>query len=300
MFVAEKDDVLTWAALASNPNNKEDPIDQAVFRGFEQHFGAARAAEVVAQYKVREAPSLLALDASCHVISLCRTREATINSLSPLSSLVLCVQVHQFMGFNPVIKRTVVKVTHQGQPLVIAKGLLNKVLDTRHGLDQQQIAAGETDDGELQWQVERFADVAAAVTKADVKLAVAGYKTIAVAVRRPPDLSRPHEGPMVLAGIVPMLDPPRHDTALTVHRIRSAHIDVKMITGDHLNIAKETSRLISLGTNVLPSTSLWPASAQRDELILNADGFAQVLPKDKKEVVMVLQNMGMVSDRAHC
>jgi H+-transporting ATPase len=105
---------------------------------------------------------------------------------------------------------------------------------------------------------------------------------------------------MVLAGIVPMLDPPRHDTALTVHRIRSAHIDVKMITGDHLNIAKETSRLISLGTNVLPSTSLWPASAQRDELILNADGFAQVLPKDKKEVVMVLQNMGMVSDRAHC
>ena len=48
-----KDQVLTWAALASNPNNKEDPIDQSVFRGFEQHFGAARAAEVVAEYKVR-------------------------------------------------------------------------------------------------------------------------------------------------------------------------------------------------------------------------------------------------------
>ena len=47
-----QDEVLTWAALASNPNNKEDPIDQSVFRGFEQHFGAARAAEVVAEYKV--------------------------------------------------------------------------------------------------------------------------------------------------------------------------------------------------------------------------------------------------------
>jgi len=66
------------------------------------------------------------------------------------------------------------------------------------------------------------------------------------------------------------------------------------ITGDHLNIAKETSKLIHLGTNVLPSTILWPASAMRDKLILDADGFAQVLPKDKKEVVMVLQNMGMV------
>jgi len=199
------------------------------------------------------------------------------------------------MGFNPVIKRTVVKATQQGQPLVIAKGLLNKVLDTRHGLDQAQIAAGETDDGELQWRVDRFHEVNEHVKNVDVKLAVAGYKTIAVAVRRPPDLSKPDEGPMVLAGIVPMLDPPRHDTALTVHRIRSAHVDVKMITGDHLNIAKETSRLISLGTNILPSTSLWPASTQRDKMILDADGFAQVLPKDKKEVVMVLQNMSMVS-----
>ena len=51
---------------------------------------------------------------------------------------------------------------------------------------------------------------------------------------------------------------------------------------------------LSLGTNVLPSTALWPASATRDKMILDADGFAQVLPKDKKEVVMVLQNMGMV------
>lgn len=211
-----------------------------------------------------------------------------------LKNIYEYMKVHQFMGFNPVIKRTVVKASHQGQPLIIAKGLLNKVLDTRHGLDQVQIAAGETDDGELQWQVDRYHEVSEHVKKVDVKLAVAGYKTIAVAVRQPPDLSKPNEGPMVLAGIVPMLDPPRHDTALTVHRIRSAHVDVKMITGDHLNIAKETSRLISLGTNVLPSTSLWPASAQRDRMILDADGFAQVLPKDKKEVVMVLQNMGMV------
>merc|ERR1719171_545286 len=67
-----------------------------------------------------------------------------------------------------------------------------------------------------------------------------------------------------------------------------------MITGDHLNIAVETSRLIGLGTNVLPNTDLWPASATRDELIISADGFAQVLPKDKREIVLVLQNRGLV------
>jgi H+-transporting ATPase len=255
------DEVLTWAAIASNPNNKEDPIDQAVFRGFENHFGTERAAGIVGQYKI-----------------------------------------HQFMGFNPIIKRTVVKATVSSssggggtkKPLVITKGLLNKVLDTRHGLDAQQLSSGETDGGELQWSVEGLAQIGPMVKDVDVQLAVKGYKTIAVAVRRPPTLDDPNGGPMVLAGIVPMLDPPRKDTAQTVYRIRDAQVDVKMITGDHLNIAKETSKLIHLGTNVLPSTALWPASATRDKLILDADGFAQVLPKDKKEVVMVLQNMGMV------
>jgi H+-transporting ATPase len=142
--------------------------------------------------------------------------------------------------------------------------------------------------------VERFAQIGESVREADMALALAGYSTIAVAIRHPPSLDHPDEGPMVLAGIVPMLDPPRVDTALTIHRIRDAQIDVKMITGDHLNIAKETSKLIHLGTNILPATALWPASASRDQAILSADGFAQVLPKDKKEVVMVLQNMGMV------
>merc|ERR1719277_1849619 len=91
-----------------------------------------------------------------------------------------------------------------------------------------------------------------------------------------------------------MLDPPRFDTMLTIYRIRQAGIGVKMITGDHLNIAIETSRLIGLGTAILPATDLWPASATRDDTIMTADGFAQVLPKDKREVVLVMQNRGLV------
>merc|ERR1719281_1162167 len=91
-----------------------------------------------------------------------------------------------------------------------------------------------------------------------------------------------------------MLDPPRDDTKQTIYRIRQACIGVKMITGDHLNIAIETSRLIGLGTGILPASDLWPASHERDETIIKADGFAQVLPKDKREIVLVLQNRGLV------
>jgi len=67
-----------------------------------------------------------------------------------------------------------------------------------------------------------------------------------------------------------------------------------MITGDHLNIAKELARQIDLGTNIFANTVLWPASAMRDDLINKADGFAQVMPTDKHEVVAVLQKQGKV------
>merc|ERR1719155_410344 len=63
------------------------------------------------------------------------------------------------------------------------------------------------------------------------------------------------------------MDPPRADTAETIKKIKDAYIDVKMITGDHLNIAKELARQIDLGTNIFANTVLWPASAVRDGVI---------------------------------
>ena len=95
-------------------------------------------------------------------------------------------------------------------------------------------------------------------------------------------------------GTLPIMDPPRHDTAETIRKIKSADVDVKMITGDHLNIARELARQIKLGVNIFPSSDLWPASYARDDLITESDGFAQVMPKDKHEVVRVLQSQGKV------
>ena len=86
---------------------------------------------------------------------------------------------------------------------------------------------------------------------------------------------------MKYAGTLPIMDPPRADTADTIAKIKNAEVDVKMITGDHLNIAKELARQIELGTNIRANTELWPASVTRDQLILNADGFAQVRPRKR-------------------
>ena len=50
-----------------------------------------------------------------------------------------------------------------------------------------------------------------------------------------------------------------------------------MITGDHLNIAKETARLIGMGVNIHAGEETRIASPERNDLIWNADGFAQVM-----------------------
>lgn len=49
-----------------------------------------------------------------------------------------------------------------------------------------------------------------------------------------------------------------------------------MITGDHLNIAKETARLIGMGINIHPGEATREGTESRNELIRDANGFAQV------------------------
>ena len=181
----------------------------------------------------------------------------------------------QFVGFNPTVKRAVAYYDAGPLgPLKVAKGIVTKI-----------IATG--DDGGDCWSCERADAIRDEILEQDAQLSSVGYKTIAVAVAR-------GDGPMRFVGLVPMIDPPREDTKETIRRVRRAGVDVKMCTGDHLNIAKETARLIELGTNIRANTELWPASFVRDELVHECDGFAQVMPKDKREVVLVLQRRGLV------
>lgn len=190
-------------------------------------------------------------------------------------------------GFNPEVKRTVAVVKYGGRNLVVVKGLLSKVLDT---------AAGGKDAGALQWRCQQCATKGfeEAVGKVDEALSGDGYKTLAVCAGY-------EGGEMYFLGLLPMIDPPRFDTAITVSRLMDAGIEVKMITGDHLNIAKETARLVGMATNILPGEATREASYTRDEIIRDAGGFAQVLPRDKRECVLALQRsfnlvVGMTGD----
>jgi len=68
--------------------------------------------------------------------------------------------------------------------------------------------------------------------------------------------------------------------------------------GDQIAIARETSKQLGLGTNILDAGALGDTkkqeSAQTEESIEKADGFAQVFPEHKYHIVDILQRRGHI------
>ncbi|CAN8254134.1 unnamed protein product [Cochlearia groenlandica] len=137
------------------------------------------------------------------------------------------------------------------------------------------------------------------------KFAERGLRSLGLAYQEVPDGDVKGEGgPWDFVALLPLFDPPRHDSAQTIERALHLGVSVKMITGDQLAIAKETGRRLGMGTNMYPSSSLLADNNTEgisiDELIENADGFAGVFPEHKYEIVKRLQSRkhicGMTGD----
>merc|ERR1711881_250595 len=106
-----------------------------------------------------------------------------------------------------------------------------------------------------------------------------------------------------MMGLLTFLDPPRPDTKETVRLSKENGVAVKMITGDHLLIALETSRVLDMGGIIQsaeglplldPETKAKPDNLGRDygDKFLAADGFAQTYPEHKYLIVEGLRELG--------
>ncbi|KAL8133337.1 ATPase 8, plasma membrane-type-like [Apium graveolens] len=135
-----------------------------------------------------------------------------------------------------------------------------------------------------------------------------GLRSLGVARQTIPEKNKESAGsPWEFVGLLPLFDPPRHDSAETIRRALELGVSVKMITGDQLAIGKETGRRLGMGTNMYPSSSLLGQSKDEsissipvEDLIEKADGFAGVFPEHKYEIVKKLQERnhicGMTGD----
>ncbi len=105
-------------------------------------------------------------------------------------------------------------------------------------------------------------------------------------------------GPWSFVGVLPLFDPPREDAKVTIATAFEMGVDVKMVTGDALAIARETATTLGMGADILDAAGL--GDVKREETaamaasIDDADGFAQVFPEHKFHIVDVLQRRGHI------
>lgn len=183
--------------------------------------------------------------------------------------------IEHFQPFDPVHKRTEATVKDAaGGEFKVTKGAPQVILALSANVD----------------------DIGATVEKVVNEFAARGFRSLGVARSEP-------NGQWQFLGVLPLFDPPRDDAKATIEKAREIGVTVKMVTGDALAIAQETAKKLGMGSEILDASGFGDEkriTAKLAESIERADGFAQVFPEHKFEIVEVLQRrahiVGMTGD----
>lgn len=181
-------------------------------------------------------------------------------------------EVVAFSPFDPVSKRTGATIRDAGRTFKASKGAPQVIL-----------ALGTEDDALGQWIAEQVNE-----------LAGTGYRALGVA-------RSDGENAWRYAGLIALYDPPREDSAATIETAQSMNVDVRMVTGDHVAIAREIARQVHLGDNIREAKEfLDKDDSEAGRIMEQVDGFAQVFPEHKYRIVELLQErdhiVGMTGD----
>ncbi len=203
----------------------------------------------------------------------------------------------KFKPFNPVDKRTESLVKQGSKKFSVTKGAVQVILGFSRTTKKDKIL--ET--------VKKFSDE--------------GMRTLAVAIKK-------GTGKYDFVGVIPLLDPPREDTKEVIQEARELGLDLKVLTGDNISIAKYISELVGVGKNILNARILkkkteiggkgtvktvseksqnlkidesgYSSSSDVEAEIESANGFAEVYPEDKYFIVENIQKrnhiVGMTGD----
>ena len=193
--------------------------------------------------------------------------DAAILRRLPASADRARYRVSEFQPFDPVTKLTQASVETDSLRFKVAKGAPQAILE---------LALPDPD----------LRDSVNARVEA---LAAKGYRTLGVA--RTDALGR-----WRFLGLLPLFYPPRPDSEQTIDAARRMGIEVKMVTGDHLAIARETATQLHLGDDIMSANEVFGHALTPDEKarVEHANGFAQVFPEHKFEIVRTLQAEGHI------
>ncbi|HEC26764.1 MAG TPA: HAD family hydrolase [Gammaproteobacteria bacterium] len=153
---------------------------------------------------------------------------------------------NHFTPFDPTGKHTEAEIECGEQHFTALKGA-TQVLINMAALSDEQIVA-----------INQLVD----------QLAFKGYRTLAVG-------KKVDDGALEIVGLIPLYDPPRADSRQVIADMRNYGVRVKMVTGDHMAIAKEVGRLLGLEGETIRSHQLTGSGSQ--ELLALAAAMATAI-----------------------
>jgi H+-transporting ATPase len=173
-----------------------------------------------------------------------------------------------FKPFDPSTRRTEAIIIHNKDEFKVTKGALD-VIAKLCNMNDQDIAS-------LNVKIEELAQV--------------GYRILAVAYD--------NGSGWKMAGLVGLRDPPRTDSPILIKELKELSVQIKMLTGDALPIAKQIAKDIGIGERIIKVADI-KGIAQQDilkaaKLAEESDGFAETYPEDKYIIVKALQGSGHI------
>ena len=125
--------------------------------------------------------------------------------------------VKKFVPFDPVSKRT---EADYGD-LIVTKGAPQVIVE---------LSKKDIDEEELNKKINQYAEK--------------GFRTLGVAIKKK------GEKEFAFVGLIPLYDPPRDDSKETISDLKAHGVDVKMVTGDNLAVAKYIAKILGIGTEL--------------------------------------------------
>ncbi len=174
----------------------------------------------------------------------------------------------EFVPFDPKTRMTEATISRAGEKFFVGKGSFDTICAACNVAEEK----------------------AKDMLKLAETLSEKGLRVIAVA-------KGVERSKLEFVGLGGIADRIREDSNEILEQIRGLGVEVKMLTGDSLPIAKNIAQQIGLGKNITTMSKIQDAETKAtpiDSVIEDSHGIAQIYPEDKFIIVKTLQRIGHI------
>ncbi|WP_024790954.1 MULTISPECIES: plasma-membrane proton-efflux P-type ATPase [unclassified Lebetimonas] len=157
--------------------------------------------------------------------------------------------LEKFIPFDPVRKRTESYLKLDNKEMIVTKGAPQVIIEMCNLTDDEKKKAYA--------KVEGFAED--------------GFRTLGVAYKTK------EENSFNFVGLIPLFDPPRVDSKEAIEEAKAKGVEVKMVTGDNVAVAKYIARILGIGENIYSIRDL--KNEKNDEYIILSEVISKALLK---------------------